>query len=336
MTLNASYGDGVKLTRKEGQGNGGIALELTSETINEILGSQDHRSLYPTYQQGKGPIAITVVDPVKIPQGDFMFKLMNPTLTTSGAITSYGRWELLNENSSIISSANEDIAVGSEKYVSNLGLNVKVAQTENPGTDPNNIENNGLISGTIEFENINDRWLSGVADRDDDSEFFSLWGLNWIRAGSFENATNALLSDYGLIDDPNGAFEGAVVQTNLAFGGFEWSGGTWAPYRFASYFNDGPGLQSSITNLAKLVNLNSVDIVITDDKSKWSRVCIVEAQDDPLLAQGGQVKMGLRQSPSVDKNGDDDGSGTVGMGWFPGCAAIKYGIKYCSLPTSLE
>ena len=61
-----------------------------------------------------------------------------------------------------------------------------------------------------------------------------------------------------------------------------------------------------------------MDIVITDDKSKWSRVCIVEAQDDPLLAQGGQVKMGLRQSPSVDKNGDDDGSGTVGMGWFPG------------------
>ncbi|MDA0890212.1 MAG: hypothetical protein O3A52_03565, partial [Bacteroidetes bacterium] len=33
-----------------------------------------------------------------------------------------------------------------------------------------------------------------------------------------------------------------------------------------------------------------------------------------------QVKMGLRQSPSVDKNGDDDGSGTVGMGWFPGYA----------------
>ena len=322
MTLNASYGDGVKLTRKEGQGNGGIALELTSETINEILGSQDHRSLYPTYQQGKGPIAITVVDPVKILKGDFMFKLMNPTLTTSGAITSYGRWELTNnETGSIVSSANEDIAVGSEKYVSNLGLNVKVAQTQNPGTDPNNIENNGLISGTIEFENINDRWLSGVADRDDvDSEFFSLWGLNWIRAGSFENATNALMSDYGLLDDPNGAFEGAVVQTNLALGGFEWSGGTWAPYRFASYFNDGPGLQSSITNLAKLVNLNSVDIVITDDKSKWSRVCVVEAQDDPLLAQGGQVKMGLRQSPSVDKNGDDDGSGTVGMGWFPGYA----------------
>ena len=129
-----------------------------------------------------------------------------------------------NEEDSIIASADDDIAVGSEKYIDTLGLNVKLLQTDNPGYDPNNISNNGLISGTIEFENPNDRWLSGVADRDDESEFFSLWGFNWIRAGSYENENNALLSDYSS-DDPNGAFEGAVVQTNLAFGGFEWTGG---------------------------------------------------------------------------------------------------------------
>jgi hypothetical protein len=329
MTLNASYGDGIKITRLEGKGNGGMALELTAETVNEILTSGDYRSLNPTYEQGEGPIAITVVDPVEIPEGDFTFKLMDPIFgegTEQNKILSYGRWELIdNETGSIVSSANEDIAVGSEKYISSLGLNVKILQTENPGADPDNIENNGLISGTIEFKNINDRWLSGVADRDDDSEFFSLWGLNWIRAGSFVNTTNALLSDYNL-DDPNGAFEGAVVQTNTAFGGFEWSGGTWAPYRFTSYFNDGPGIQSSITNLAKLENLNSVDIIITDDISEWSRVCVVEAQDDPLLSEGGQVKMGLRNSPSVGKDGlpdgalDQNGDSLNGLGWFPGYA----------------
>ena len=88
----------------------------------------------------------------------------------------------------------------------------------------------------------------------------------YYRAGSFENANNVLLSDYGLSDDPNGAFEGAVIQTNNVFGGFEWSGGTWAPYRFASHFNDGPGISSSITNLAKLENLNSVDIELHPSK----------------------------------------------------------------------
>jgi hypothetical protein len=329
MTLNASYGDGVKITRLEGKGNGGMALELTAETVNEILTSADYRSLYPSYEQGEGPIAITVVDPVEVPKGDFTFKLKDPIFgigTDQNKIISYGSWELIdNETGSVVSFANDDIAVGSEKYISSLGLNVKVLQAENPGFDPNNIEDNGLISGIIEFKNINDRWLSGVADRDDDSEFFSLWGLNWIRAGSFENTTNALLSDYSL-DDPNGAFEGAVVQTNTAFGGFEWSGGTWAPYRFTSYFNDGPGIQSSITNLAKLENLNSVDIVITDDTLMWSRVCVVEAQDDPLLSEGGQVKMGLRQSPSVGKDGlpdgalDQNGDSINGLGWFPGYA----------------
>ena len=67
-------------------------------------------------------------------------------------------------------------------------------------------------------------------------------------------------------------------------------------------------------------NLNSVDIVFTDDKSKWTRSVIVEAQENPDLAIGGALKMGLRESPSVDKNGNDDGSGRVGMGWFPGYA----------------
>ena len=30
--------------------------------------------------------------------------------------------------------------------------------------------------------------------------------------------------------------------------------------------------------------------------------------------------MGLRQSPSVDKDGNPYNSGTMGMGWFPGYA----------------
>lgn len=319
----SAYGDGVEMTRIEGQGNGGFSLELTEETVAEILNSADHRSLNPKYKQGKGPVSITVVDPLKIPEGNFTFKLMNPSLTSNGAVVSYGSWQLINsDNGDVVASANDDITIGSDKYISSLGLNVRVIQALNPGSDPTNIDNNGLLSGTIEFEDMNDRWLSGIADRDDESQFFSIWGFNWIRSGTYTNDNDGQLSDYGnATEDPNGIFESAVVQNNVVaspFGSFEWSGGTWAPYRFASYFNDGPGLQSSITNLAKLENLNSVDVVITDDTSLWSRVCVVEAQDDPALSVGGQTKMGLRNSPSVDKQGNPDGSGTQGLGWFPG------------------
>jgi hypothetical protein len=177
-TLNASYGDGVEFTRLEGKGNGGLALELTDTTVAEILRSDDHRSLYPTYEQGQGPISITVVDPVKVPKGDYTFKLMEPifeptSINVYKEIISYGRWELIdNENGIIVSSATQNINLGSEQYISQLGLNVKVIQTQEPGSDPTNIDNNGLISGSIEFSNTNDRWLSGVADRDDENEFF--------------------------------------------------------------------------------------------------------------------------------------------------------------------
>ena len=132
-----------------------------------------------------------------------------------------------------------------------------------PGADPTNLEANGLISGTIEFEDKNDRWLTGVADRDDQNGF--VWGLNWIRAGSYSadgTVFGTAFDDYNQNDDPNGVFEGVVVQTNVLFGGFENTGGTWAPYNLVSYFNDGPGFNNNVTNTySKFENTNSVDIV---------------------------------------------------------------------------
>ena len=335
-TLGASYGDGVKLTRIEGTGNGGASLELTSETIDEILASPDHRAMNITYEAGQGPIDISVVDPVKIPEGDFIIKLEEPEFTNTGLITSYKKWTLVNAlTNEVEASASENIEVGTEVYVAQLGLNIKVKQANNPGADPANIDNNGLISGTIEYSNENDRWLSGLADVDDNNDGF-LWGLNWIRAGSYTNDDFALLSDYNQNDDPSGIYEGAVMQTNNInlFGGFDVTGGSWAPYSFASYMQDGPGFSSTVTNsYVKFENLSSVDIVfkpcnapedglsVQACKEKyWSKVCVVEAQDDPALAIGGQVKMGLRKSPSLDINFELANDGTEGLSYFPGYA----------------
>ena len=57
---------------------------------------------------------------------------------------------------------------------------------------PANIDNNGLISSSIEYENINDRWLSGVPDRDDEGGF-KFWGLNWIRSGTYTDDNQYIL-----------------------------------------------------------------------------------------------------------------------------------------------
>jgi hypothetical protein len=60
--------------------------------------------------------------------------------------------------------------------------------------------------------------------------------------------------------------------------------------------------------------------VITSDKSKWTRVPIIELGRNSALNVGGAEPGELRNSPSVDKNGNPDASGTTGLGWFPGYA----------------
>ena len=98
-----------------------------------------------------------------------------------------------------------------------------------------------------------------------------MWGLNWIRAGSFTNDNDASLSDYNQTDDPNGVFETVIEKTvTVGFSNFsiDVTGGTWAPYRFASNFNDGPGFNNTVTNsYVKIDKLNSVDVVFTQTKT---------------------------------------------------------------------
>jgi hypothetical protein len=101
--------------------------------------------------------------------------------------------------------------------------------------------------------------------------------------------------------------------------------GTIAPHRLTGYQADYMPLaycgtfNGSSRQNASISFLPSVNIVITSDKSKWTRCPIVELGRTAGLNVGGAVPGALRKSPSVDKNGDEDGTGT-GMGWFPGYA----------------
>jgi hypothetical protein len=103
-------------------------------------------------------------------------------------------------------------------------------------------------------------------------------------------------------------------------------GGGVAPHRLVGYQADymplayynlaSPG---SSKNNASISFLPSVNIVITNDKSLWTRCPIVELGRTPALNVGNAQPGELRKSPSVDKNGNPDGTGE-GMGWFPGYA----------------
>ena len=69
-----------------------------------------------------------------------------------------------------------------------------------------------------------------------------------------------------------------------------------------------------------IARASGIDIVITSDRSKWTRCAVVELCPYQDLAIGNAKPGTLRRSLSVNQDGNPDGSGTMGMGWFPGYA----------------
>ena len=304
----ANYGTGPKITRIEGQGNGGLTLDLTPESVNQILanGKIDN----PVYQNSRGPIDVEVIDPLKVESGNYNLKFNVDTVST----IDYACWTLTNTLTGETINSDKTIKVANQQLLIDKGLSITIQQSYNPG-DLVNATDNGLIESTITFADSSKRWLSGLPDADG-SGF-----QNWIRSGTSNDNVNAVNSDYdpttGTVStwiDPQEYYEKIV-------------GGTWAPYRLCARTSMDPssGVQgygvawTKYQNLNLMSNLASVDIVLTNDKSNWSRCVVLETCDDSLLAEGRARKFDMRKAPSVDKDGNPDGTGT-GMGWFPGYA----------------
>jgi len=73
---NSFYGYGPKITRIEGQGNGGNYLDLTQQSIDQILNGTVNRGQI-TYENGRGPVGIKVVDPLNVPNSNFALSLIS-------------------------------------------------------------------------------------------------------------------------------------------------------------------------------------------------------------------------------------------------------------------
>lgn len=86
--MNSAYGYGPKVTRLEGQGNGGNYLDLTQESVNDILNSPTGKQTAITYQNGRGPVGIKVVDPLNIPNSNFTLKLISRNYFYSDTLSS--------------------------------------------------------------------------------------------------------------------------------------------------------------------------------------------------------------------------------------------------------
>ncbi len=354
--LNANYGDGFPVTQVEGMGNGGFALELTQQAIQEALGSANgYRSVTRSYVASYGPIAVKVIDPLKVPNASFHLWLRDTTGNNNKIDTLSKKtiWYMKNMTTGEVIRGKNFIGSTYEQIFAEWGLAVEMKQSLMPG-DVENTEDisNGYISASVDWSKSPNIWLSNVTDEDPNfaaaPEYKNV--MNWIRAGKFgtPDFKNGQLDDFAENIGTSGNPVWSPVDPRKNFA--KILNGTWSPYCIASRWrtnsgstfpsfgaawdgttgsNVGLGTYSSDNELK---DLHSVNFVITPDKSLWTRCFVVETGENANLNQGKCEKMDFRKARSVDKNGvpgdsiasndpeDADYISPYGMSWFPGYA----------------
>jgi hypothetical protein len=323
------YGSSPQITRLDGYGNGNRSLDFTPATLTQIL--TDGFMENPTYDYGKGPINIKVVDPLALAPGYFECKFRDYTAPTTGNGTDTASWVVYQydkKGGSIIDSVSSDqtIAVDNEQIIPKWGISVQIHQ-ENyyfaSGSGNVSAKYTDMIESSIEFADSSKRWLTGVSDND------AYFPTNWVRSGDYapetdvNNAAYECLPDGPAYLDPCQYRDESGVDPDQKYEALLT--GTIAPHRLVGYQADymplayyGTFTGSSKTN-ASISFLPSVNIILTADKSKWTRCPVIELGRNTALNVGSAAPGAMRKSTSVNKEGQPDGTGN-GMGWFPGYA----------------
>ena len=381
--INSSYGDQPVVSRWTGIGNGGNHLELSDEDVDTLLkrpiasdknlfGDPYYPVIYhPTFKRGYGPIDVKIIDPLNVKPTDYALWFHDFTTVEIQNVTGDAavigdkaskkvfKWTLKDLETNEEFESDTTTELSSEKVFLDRGISVNVQQCWNVGpisvgTTGNDNKtawavlapNNGVITSSVTYADSSNRWLSGIKD----SDAIASNPLNWIRAGSYVNQDNAQDNDYQMASsssgtskpyDPNGNYE-------------KIADGTWAPYVFGNITknsgtnNPGPLLETSSRQDSIFKKIGSIDIVLTADKSKWTRCPVFEMCMDANLSENKAERFSLRKAPSIDKDGnpcassyeealqmryigdslinvnrnveDADYISPISMGWFPGYA----------------
>jgi hypothetical protein len=353
----ATYGDGVEIKRIQGIGNGGNDLELTDASAADILANSAMAN--PVYKSSRGPIQVKITDADSLKPGEYTIYLNSTKAGASikdsvfGAFGPTTTWSIVRDNNGItdtiysekpIREYNQQILAqwGADKNATNptadWGIAIGIQQKARPGDVAvvatglinKSIEkdlNVGYITSSLTFENVADAWLSGIQDAEGNNP------TNWIRSGEYTTPAgtptwnNVAMEDYSPTIDNNGVYEKII-------------NGTWAPYFMANKENgptSGMGIMyykgSADRAAANIINNQSVDIVFTADRSKWTRCSVIEMGESILnttangntLTEKGAWKYNLRNHASLERDPDANGNPVYstsdsGHSWFPGYA----------------
>lgn len=311
-----------------------LANSIDENGQKVVFGHPDYPIIYhPNYKVGYGPLDVKVIDPLNVKSANYelwfdtLFEVKTYNVSTNNKVViqdANGNWvsgsvaSRLGSHWYLKDVDTKDDPVRSdtvttypdEKLFIENGISVTVAQPYKIGpsaigylwnNDDQNYKptyealakNSGMIVSSLTFQDSTSKWLDGIRDEDlPGSE------LNWIRAGTYYDKENTQNSDYnmngGMIAwDPNESFEKIANRT-------------WAPFALcANKLNSVfPVPSAKCYSMEGFARTASVDIVLTSDRSKWTRCPVIEMCVDQKLAENGVKRFYLRKSASVDKDGN--------------------------------
>jgi len=290
--VQAEFGMCPNITRIEGYGNGGSALRLTQESIEELMGAYGKPGkpagkmkesgtaidvnpcviTHPRYEQNQGPIAVKVIDPLNVKEGQFIINF------DQNSNISDARWTITRSTSDPLYSTNpyvydtvrslrSDFALGryNEQLFLNLGIMVSIRDPKPVASALQEscnesgygrywggfVNDKTVIGATMTFADNSMPWLTGIPDND------SYQMYNWVRAGSqFAAGTrNSFTSVTSPVSLSEAYMDEDYYKGNAASGGqsgeqigtdkyqlFETVlSGLWAPYGLCSTLPFHPG-----------------------------------------------------------------------------------------------
>ena len=314
--LNAQYGDGIPITRKAGIGVGTNVVDLDDSMYETILNGDFNGDIL--YEAGAGPIDVQIFNPLDVRDGVFQLQLQGTFGDGSQCGLNPGvTWVLTDVTNNVEIASEQTIDALNEQIITEYGFSVSIGQSQEPGE---RTDNNGALAAFLEYSDPNEsNWFIGVRDEDSTIGPPALSTVfNFLQTAPMQEVDANR-------EDPNGRF-GNVGD------------GYWYPYHLSSgRANDPvadlfgffvtPGWKvSQRQNFleSEIRELNNVDIIFTSDKSLWSECIVVETATEDYLAVGSTIEdaemFDLRQSPSIDANGNPLNDGTVGKSFFPGYA----------------
>jgi hypothetical protein len=285
-----------------GQGNqNNLAIE--QKEYEEILTSIGENEI--TYEPGFGSFDVYIEDESKIDlNNNYQLKIVGPTESTNKTCNFFNNQtfiELIDKNSGIVYTSASPISEVNKKSMDELGFKIILKQQEEPGNISN--KDNGFLKQTLTYKDSSKpQWFNAIKNIKNNELKFKETVLDPYEDFYDLSANNGQsLYFYPLIDSKG-------ENTNLS--------------TLSSLIS--PIMKDKIIGI-KYGDLNNVDIMMTPDKTKWSRCIVTETAQHSFTDLGlstiDDLKMHeVRTTPSIGKDGKPDNSGTSGFSWFPGYA----------------